>query len=80
MPAPTRINWTSLITIASAAILVGTELLGAAWASGWALAGFFELGPSAEVIFQIILGVLALLVIVAFVRSAIRVEPIVRRG
>ena len=49
MPSPDKsINWPSLTTIVSAAILIGTELLGAAWASGWALAGFFQLGPDKD--------------------------------
>ena len=44
MPASGRpLNWTSLITILSAAILIGTELVGAAWAAGWAIAEFFLL-------------------------------------
>jgi hypothetical protein len=80
MAAPTRIRWSSLTTIASAAILVGTELLGAAWASGWALAGFFELGPTMEVVFQVSFGLLALVAIAAFVRSAVRVEPVTEAG
>jgi len=45
MAAQRAINWTSVSTILSAGILIGTELLGAAWASGWAIAGLFELGP-----------------------------------
>ena len=80
MPQSSRINWTSLSTIISAAILVGTELLGAAWASGWAVAGLFELGRTVEVILQVVFGILALVIIAAFVRNAIRVEPVVRRG
>jgi hypothetical protein len=79
MAEPSTINWTSLITIVSAAILIGTELLGAAWASGWAIAGFFQLGSTIEVGLQVVLGVLAVLVIGLFVRQAMRVEPVFRR-
>jgi hypothetical protein len=79
MPASSSINWPSLITIASAAILIGTELFGAAWASGWALAGFFQLGPTLEVILQVLLGLLALFVIIVFLRQAIRIEPVFKR-
>ena len=79
MPQGKRVNWTSLITIVSAAILIGTELLGAAWASGWALAGFFQLGSTIETVLQVILGLLALFVIFVFLRQAIRVEPILHR-
>ena len=70
------INWTSMSTILSAAILIGTELLGAAWASGWAIAGFFELGPEVEVALQVVFGILALFLIFVFLRQAVRIEPI----
>jgi hypothetical protein len=79
MAETSSINWTSLITIVSAAILIGTELLGAAWASGWAIAGFFQLGPTIEVALQVILGLLALFIIGLFLRQAMRVEPVLRR-
>lgn len=80
MPSSDRsINWTSLITICSVAILIGTELLGAAWASGWALAGFFQLGSTAEVILQGVFGLIALYAIFVFLRQASRVEPIFKR-
>jgi hypothetical protein len=84
MPAPTSsaattVNWPSLITIASATVLIGTELFGAAWASGWALAGFFQLGSTIETGLQTVFGFIALFVMVVFVRQAIRVEPILTR-
>ncbi len=80
MPSSDRsINWTSLTTVCSAAILIGTELLGAAWASGWALAGFFQLGPTVEVVLQSIFGLIALYAIFVFLRQASRVEPIFKR-
>ena len=79
MPASGRpLNWTSLITIVSAAILIGTELLGAAWASGWAIAGFFQLGDTFAMILQGVFGLLALYVIFIFLRQAVKVEPIYR--
>lgn len=81
MPTSDRsINWTSLTTIGAAAILIGTELLGAAWASGWALAGFFQLGSTVETILQCVFALCALYAIFVFVRQANRFEPIVKRG
>ena len=81
MPSADKtINWTSLITICSAAILIATELLGAAWASGWALAGFFQLGSIFETILQSVFALAALYAIFVFVRQAVRVEPIYKRG
>ena len=74
------INLTSLITICSAAILIGTELLGAAWASGWALAGFFQLGSTVETILQSVFALCALYAIFVFLRQANRVEPVFKRN
>jgi hypothetical protein len=76
MPAGKSVNWTSLITIASAAILIGTELFGAAYASGWALAGWFQLGPTIEIALQALFGLGALFAISVFVRQAIHVESV----
>ena len=36
--APRQIAWQSVITVISAAILIGAEVFGAAFAGGWALA------------------------------------------
>jgi hypothetical protein len=72
--APARIRWTTLITIVSAAILLGTETVGAALAFGWAMAGWLGLGDLGTQIlegFGLILGVLA---IVWFYRRAVQVE------
>lgn len=80
MPSSDKsINWTSLITVCSVAILIGTELLGAAWASGWALAGFFQLGPTVEIILQCVFGLAAFYAIFVFLRQASRVESIFKR-
>lgn len=79
MPAPSRLHWPSLVTVISVAILVGTELFGAAWASGWALAGYFGLGATVAAIFQGVFSVLALIAVVAVLRQALKVEPVVSR-
>ena len=41
---PRRIVWQSVVTVLSAAILIGAEVFGAAFAGGWALANLFGLG------------------------------------
>jgi hypothetical protein len=74
--ADRTLNWPSFITVASVAVLVGTELLGIAWATGWALAGFLGLGPVVAMIFQGLFAILALVGVVVLVRQALRVEPI----
>src|SRR5205085_11780500 len=45
-PARRRIIWVHVLTVLSAAILIGAEVFGAAFAGGWALAGLFHLGET----------------------------------
>ena len=53
--APRRIYWPSVITVISAAILIGAEVFGAAFAGGWALAILFGLDDTAAHILQAVL-------------------------
>uniref|UniRef100_Q07H62 Uncharacterized protein n=1 Tax=Rhodopseudomonas palustris (strain BisA53) TaxID=316055 RepID=Q07H62_RHOP5 len=78
--APRQIVWPTVITVISAAILIGAEVFGAAFAGGWALAILFGLDPTATYILQAVLFVLGVLVMIAFIRTAQRVEPFTRRG
>lgn len=41
------INFVHLSTLVAVAILVGTELVVASWAAGWALGGLLHLDPLA---------------------------------
>jgi hypothetical protein len=75
-----RIIWRSVITVLSAAILIGAEVFGAAFAGGWALAILFGLDTLAAHILQAILFALGVFVMVSFVRAAQRVEPFTRRA
>lgn len=70
------INWTRATTIASLAILVGTELVGIAWASGWAIASLFQLGETVALTFQGVFAVVALAILYSLIRQAVRIEPI----
>jgi hypothetical protein len=76
-PAKGTIIWPNTITVISAAILIGTEIIGAGLATGWAVAGFFGLGDIGAYALEAIFGAGALAVVVAFVRTAARVEPLV---
>jgi nitric oxide reductase large subunit len=76
---PRRIVWPSVITVISAAILIGAEVFGAAFAGGWALAILFGLDDTGAHILQAVLFALGVLVMVAFVRAAQRVEPFLSR-
>jgi hypothetical protein len=78
--APRQIAWTSVITVLSAAILIGAEVFGAAFAGGWALAILFGLGDTGAHIVQAVLFGLGVLVMVAFIRGAQRVEPFMKRA
>ena len=78
--ASRQIAWPSVITVISAAILIGAEVFGAAFAGGWALAILLGLGDQGAHILQAVLFVLGVLVMIAFIRAAQRVEPFTRRG
>ena len=74
-----EIIWPSVITVISAAILIGAEVFGAAFAGGWALAILFGLGDQGTHILQAVLFALGVLVMTAFIRAAQRVEPFTKR-
>jgi nitric oxide reductase large subunit len=78
--APRQIIWQSVITVISAAILIGAEVFGAAFAGGWALAILFGLDNTGAHILQAVLFALGVLVMAAFIRAAQRVEPFTRRA
>jgi hypothetical protein len=71
-----RFNRGNLVAIICAAILVGTEILAAALALGWALGGLSGLGR------EVTLGVIGLCLSLGiyltyrFVRAAMKAEPI----
>jgi large-conductance mechanosensitive channel len=78
--ASRQIVWPSVITVISAAILIGAEVFGAAFAGGWALAILFDLGDTAAHVLQALLFALGVFVMIAFIRNAQRVEPFTRRA
>ena len=77
--ASRKIAWPSVITVISAAILIGAEVFGAAFAGGWALAILFGLSEMESHILQAVLFVIGVFVMINFVRAAQRIEPFVRR-
>jgi len=78
--APRQIVWRSVVTVISAAILIGAEVFGAAFAGGWALAILFGLDDTGAHILQAVLFALGVFVMVAFIRGAQRVEPFTKRA
>ena len=90
-PSPTasrQIVWPSVVTVISAAILIGAEVFGAAFAGGWALAivmppKSFGLPMSQETwahVLQAVLFATGVFIMVTFIRAAQRVEPFTRRA
>ena len=70
------INWTNALTLLSVAILVGTELIGAGAAAGWAIGGLFNLGPVITHALEGLLVLAALTGLYFFLRAALGHEPI----
>ncbi len=82
-PASTKtreIAWPSVITVISAAILIGAEVFGAAFAGGWALAILLGLDDTGARILQAVLFALGVMIMVGFVRGAQRIEPFTKRA
>jgi hypothetical protein len=90
-PSPTgarQIVWPSVVTVISAAILIGAEVFGAAFAGGWALAivlppeTFFLSIPQDTWahILQAVLFAVGVMIMIMFFRAAQRVEPFTRRA
>ncbi|MGA2290736.1 hypothetical protein [Bradyrhizobium sp.] len=79
-PASRQIIWPSVVTVISAAILIGAEVFGAAFAGGWALAILLGLDDTGAHILQAVLFALGVFVMAAFIRAAQRVEPFTRRA
>jgi len=75
-----RIVWLNVITVISAAILIGAEVFGAAFAGSWALATLFELGSTGQRVLDICFVLVGLVVMAQFVRFAHRIEPFTARG
>jgi hypothetical protein len=82
-PASSRIHWLNVLTVLSAAILIGAEVFGAAFAAGWAIGtlahGYIDIGPYTVHVFQGVFFLCGVYVMVRFILNAQRVEPFVDR-
>ncbi len=70
------LNTRNFTTIICAAILIGTEVFGLAFAAGWAIAGIFELGDVIQYLLMGLFSLGGLYVMARFVQMADKVEPI----
>ena len=80
MAANRRIVWLNVITVISAAILIGAEVFGAAFAGSWALSTLFGLGLIGARILDGLLVACGIAVMVQFIRNAHRIEPFTTRS
>jgi hypothetical protein len=74
-----RIVWLNVITVVSAAILIGAEVFGAAFAGSWALATLFDLGHIGARVLDIVFVVCGAVIMAQFIRNAHRIEPFTAR-
>ena len=76
MAEPKKINWLHVSTLIAVAILVGTEVVGASWAAGWALGGLLQLDPIVSRIIEAVFALSGFVLLFYFMRTAIRHETI----
>ena len=74
-PQSRRIIWQNVLTVFSAAILIGAEVFGGAFAAGWALSNLLHLEGISVHILQGALFLCGVAVMVRFILNARRVEP-----
>jgi hypothetical protein len=74
--APGKISLLKLSTLIAVAILVGTEVVGASWAAGWAIGGIMQLPPVISRILEAVFGLSGFVLLYFFMRTALRHEPI----
>jgi hypothetical protein len=74
-----HIVWLNVVTVISAAILIGAEVFGAAFAGSWALATLFDLGGIGQRILDALFVLCGIAIMVQFVRAAHRIEPFTAR-
>jgi 2-methylisocitrate lyase-like PEP mutase family enzyme len=74
-----KINWLNVNTVLSAAVLIGAEVFGAAYAGGWAIAMLLGLGDYGILGLRVLFFVAGLAVMISFIRQAQRVEPFTTR-
>ena len=70
-----RFIWLNVVTVISAAILIGAEVFGAAFAGSWALATLFDLGGIGQRILDGLFVLCGIAIMAQFIRNAHRIEP-----
>jgi hypothetical protein len=80
MAASRHIVWLNVVTVISAAILIGAEVFGAAFAGSWALATLFDLGGIGQRILDGVFVLCGIAIMAQFIRAAHRIEPFTARN
>ena len=70
-----KINWLNTMTVVSAAILIGAEVFGAAFAGSWAIANLFGLGDTGARVLDVLFLICGGVIMWQFIRSAKKIEP-----
>ncbi|WP_395666769.1 hypothetical protein [Methylocella sp.] len=70
------INLLHLSTLVAVAVLVGTEMVGASWAAGWAIGGLLQLAPWVSRTIEVAFTLIGFVLLYFFMRVALRHEPI----
>ncbi len=71
-----KINLLHLSTIIAVGVLVGTEVVGASWAAGWALGGLLQFEPTISRIFEAFFALCGFVLLFYFLRTALKNESI----
>ena len=74
-----RIVWLNVVTVISAAILIGAEVFGAAFAGSLAIATLFDLGAIGARVLDVVLMLCGVAIMAQFIRSAHLIEPFTAR-
>lgn len=73
-----RVIWINVMTVMSAAILIGAEVFGAAFAGSWAIANLFGFDETVRRILDVAFLALGAYIMFKFVQFARKVEPFSR--
>jgi hypothetical protein len=71
-----KLNSANLLTVISVAILVGTEIIAASLAFGWAIGGLLDLSDTLRMVLVAACFLLGAYMVFLFLRAANRVEPV----
>jgi hypothetical protein len=76
LPERGSINWLHVSTLIAVGILVGTEMVGASWAAGWALGGLLQFSPFVSRIVEGLFALCGVVLLYYFMRTAISNESV----